>query len=171
MGEQTVFRKVRVGGDYLRFSSAHFVVSSDMPERLHGHNYTVQVELEGMLAEDMMVFDFTLLKKISRETCRRLHHCFLLPLSDPHLEITEHVDAWEIRVGQKRYRLPQADVVALPIENTSAGRLAEYLCHELLTGLAPYKMENLSVLRVGVEEAPAPLVWYQIPLVHEGQRK
>ncbi len=44
-----LLRKVRVEGGYLRFSAAHFITFGGKCERLHGHNYGVQVEAEGEL--------------------------------------------------------------------------------------------------------------------------
>src|SRR2546430_11881088 len=99
MEHDTTVRKIRVEGGYLRFSSAHFITFGGKCERLHGHNYGVQVEIEGTLGEDKLIFDFTILKRITREICRRLNHRFLLPMCNPHLELREQSDAWEIRFG------------------------------------------------------------------------
>src|SRR5260370_25682170 len=126
---ENTMRKVKVEGGYLRFSSANFITFGGKCECLHGHNYGVLVELEGSLGEDMLVFDFTILKQITRELCRRLNHRFLLPLHNPHLELREQADSWEILFGKKRYVFPREDVIALPIDNSTAERLAEYICN------------------------------------------
>ncbi|MGH2480876.1 MAG: 6-pyruvoyl trahydropterin synthase family protein, partial [Ktedonobacteraceae bacterium] len=97
MKNAPVVRKVKVEGGYLRFSSAHFITFGGKCERLHGHNYGVLVELEGTLGEDRLVFDFTILKQLTREICRRLNHRFLLPMHNPHLELIELEESWEIR--------------------------------------------------------------------------
>lgn len=161
MEKTTILRKVKVEGGYLRFSSAHFITFGGKCERLHGHNYGVLVELEGTLGEDKLVFDFTILKKIMRELCRRLNHRFLLPMHNPHLQVSEQADAWEIRFGAKRYVFPREDVLALPIDNSTAERLAEYLCLELRKELAAYKTANLQTIMVGVEEAPTQMAYYR----------
>lgn len=168
MEDTAIVRKVRVEGGYLRFSSAHFITFGGKCERLHGHNYGVLVELEGTLGEDKLVFDFTVLKKLTRQLCRRLNHRFLLPASNPHLQIAEQEDAWEIRFGTKRYLLPREDVVVLPIDNSTAERLAEYLCLELRQELAAYAPFNLQSILVGVEEAPTQIAYYRAPF-HEQQ--
>lgn len=163
MEHAAIFRKVKVEGGNLRFSSAHFITFGGKCERLHGHNYGVLVELEGDLGEDKLVFDFTILKQLTREICQRLNHRFLLPIFNPHLELLELEDAWEIRFGQKRYLFPQADVIALPIDNSTAERLAEYICEELRKELTPYKTAHLHTIMVGVEEAPTQMAYYRVP--------
>ena len=131
MASTPIMRKVKVEGGNLKFSSAHFITFGGKCERLHGHNYGMLVELVGELGEDKVVFDFTLLKRFTREICQRLNHRFLLPLHNPHLELVSSPDEWEVRFQQKRYIFPRADVVELPIDNSTAERLAEYICGEL----------------------------------------
>ena len=160
IGER-ILRKVRVEGGYLKFSSAHFITYSGKCERLHGHNYGVMVEIEGTLGENQVVFDFTLLKRLTREICQQLDHRFLLPLQNPHLEIIATPDTWEIRFQEKRYVFPRMDVVELPIANSTAELLAEYICDQLCTMLARYKTHNLQSITVGVEEAPTQMAYYQ----------
>lgn len=167
MENTAVLRKVKVEGGYLRFSSAHFITFGGKCERLHGHNYGVLVELEGSLGEDRLVFDFTILKKITREICRRLNHRFLLPMYNPHLELHEQAESWEIRFGKKRYIFPSEDVIALPIDNSTAERLAEYICNELRKELAAYPTTNLHTIMVGVEEAPTQMAYYRVPFHNE----
>ena len=161
MENSTVLRKVKVEGGYLRFSAAHFITFGGKCERLHGHNYGVLVELEGTLGEDKLVFDFTILKQLTREICRRLNHHFLLPLHNPHLQISEQESELEIRFGQKRYIFPREDVIALEIDNSTAERLAEYICQELQRGLASHSTANLHTITVGVEEAPTQMAYYR----------
>ena len=163
MENSAILRKVKVEGGYLRFSSAHFITFGGKCERLHGHNYGVLVELEGTLGEDKLVFDFTIIKQITREICRRLNHRFLLPLHNPHLQISEQEGAWEIRFGAKRYVFPSEDVIALPIDNSTAERLAEYICQELRRELAAYSTAHLQMIMVGVEEAPTQMAYYRAP--------
>ncbi len=163
---EQVKRKVKVEGSNLRFSSAHFITFGGKCERLHGHNYAVLVEIEGILNEDKLVFDFTVLKQLTREVCHRLNHRFLLPMQNPHLKLSEHPDSWEVHFGEKRYVFPRADVVELPIDNSTAERLAEYVCGELRIGLAAYDTSNLYTITVGIEEAPTQMAYFSASM-HE----
>jgi 6-pyruvoyltetrahydropterin/6-carboxytetrahydropterin synthase len=159
-----VSRKVRVEGGNLRFSSAHFITFGGKCERLHGHNYGVLVELEGPLDNDGLVFDFTVLKQVTRQICQRLNHRFLLPMFNPHLQIQEQETTWEILFGEKRYVFPREDVLPLPIDNSTAERLAEYVCGELRKELTAYRIGHLQTITVGVEEAPTQMAYYSVPL-------
>src|SRR6266571_8947597 len=145
---EQILRKVKVEGGYLRFSSAHFITFGGKCERLHGHNYGVLVEVEGTLNEDKLVFDFTVLKQLTREICHRLNHRFLLPMQNPHLKLSEHPDSWEVHFGEKRYVFPRADVVELPIDNSTAERLAEYISDELCHLLSEYDTTRLYTIMV-----------------------
>jgi len=162
MPAEHVMRKVKIEGGYLRFSAAHFITFGGKCERLHGHNYGVLVEIEGELGQDKLVFDFTILKRLTREICRRLNHHFLLPLHNPHLHLTlVENDAWEIRFQEKRYLFPRIDVIELPIDNSTAERIAEYICSELLKALAPYETSHLHTIMVGVEESATQMAYYR----------
>ncbi len=161
MPSERIMRKVKVEGGYLDFSSAHFITYGGKCERLHGHNYRVLVEIEGELGGDKLVFDFTVLKRLTKEICQRLNHRFLLPLHNPHLELIPSPDAWEIHFHKRCYVFPRSDVVELPIDNSTAERLAEYICGELCTMLAEYDISHLHTIMVGVEEAPMQMAYYQ----------
>lgn len=161
MENTATLRTVKVEGSYLRFTAAHFITFGGQCENLHGHNYGVQVELEGILGEDHMVFDFTILKHATRDVCRRLNHNFILPLHNPHLEVRELAESWEIRFGRKLYVFPREDVLALPIANSTAECLAEYICYELRRELLAYNTKNLQTIMVGVSEAPTQMASYR----------
>lgn len=154
-------RKVKIEGGYLNFSSAHFITYGGKCERLHGHNYVVLVEIEGELGEDKLVFDFTVLKRLTKEICQQLDHRFLLPLQNPHFTLTSTDDEWELHFRNRRYVFPRNDVAELPIDNSTAERLAEYICNQLCMRLKEYDTSRLSTIMVGVEEAPTQMAYYQ----------
>ena len=54
---------IRVSDQKLHFSSSHFVLGSDGCENLHGHNYTVEITIEGALNKYGMVIDFRDVKR------------------------------------------------------------------------------------------------------------
>lgn len=164
MSIERVSRKVKVVGGNLKFSAAHFITFGGKCERLHGHNYGVQVEIEGDLGEDNLVFDFTVLKRLTREICQTLNHRFLLPMHNPHLALIAAEDSWEIRFHERRYVFPRTDVIELPIDNSSAERIAEYICNQLCTMLTMYDTSRLYLITVGVEEAPTQMAYYQRPV-------
>ena len=164
MANERMVRKVKVTGGNLKFSAAHFITFGGKCERLHGHNYGVQVEIEGDLGNDKLVFDFTVLKRLTREICQRLNHRFLLPMHNPHLDLIAAEDSWEVRFQDRRYVFPSTDVIELPVDNSSAERIAEYICDELCLMLMAYDTTRLYLITVGVEEAPTQMAYYQRPV-------
>jgi 6-pyruvoyltetrahydropterin/6-carboxytetrahydropterin synthase len=154
--------KISVQRNTLRFSAAHFTTFQGQAEPLHGHNYDLLVEVEGQLTEDAWVMDFGELKRIAEALCQQLDHRFLLPRDDPALTLTDLDDAWQIASGGRCYVIPKSDVCALPLDNSTAERLAEWFCHRLAEALAG--RGNITAISVGVEEAPGQAGWCTLSL-------
>jgi 6-pyruvoyltetrahydropterin/6-carboxytetrahydropterin synthase len=144
----------------LRFSAAHFTTFHGECEPLHGHNYDLFVDIEGGLTEDSWVFDFTAAKRLVAAICKQLDHRFLLPLNSTALQIEEHPTEYEIRFDQRRYLLPKSDVAALPIDNSTAERLAEWFAGRIADELHALGANNVTRVTVGVEEAPGQAGWF-----------
>ena len=70
---------VRLEKEHHVFSAAHFITySGDVCERLHGHNYRVQVTLAGPELDSIgLLVDFTELKRVLRGIISGLDHQFL----------------------------------------------------------------------------------------------
>jgi len=64
-------------------------------------------------------------------------------------------DSWEIHFRSRHYVFPRADVIELPIENSTAELLAEYICNELCKALREYSTSNLSSIMVVLKKHPA----------------
>ena len=130
-------------------------------EPLHGHNYDVFVEVEGDLTDESWVIDFGVIKGLSREICERLDHRFLLQRESRQLSSEERDGIWHVRFGESRhYQFPAEDVLALPIDNSTAERLAEWIHGELADELKRRRLSNIHRLSVGVEEMPGQTGWY-----------
>ncbi|MEX2081287.1 MAG: 6-pyruvoyl tetrahydropterin synthase family protein, partial [Dehalococcoidia bacterium] len=142
--------------------SAHMATFGGSCEPLHGHNYMVMVELEGDLTEDSWVWDFGDLKSKTRAVCEELDHKFLLQRESKVLEIAEQGESWQISFGGRCYVFPQSDVAVLPIDNTTAERLAEWLAGRLRADLAAEGATSLRRLTVGIEEMPGQAGWYTL---------
>ena len=152
--------KVIVEGGALRFSAAHFATFGGDCEPLHGHNYAVRVEVEGALTADAWVMDFGQLRAMVGALCEELDHRFLLPQDSPHLSLALSDAACEIRFGDRRYVMPRGDVAPLPIDNSTAERLAEWLALRLADDLRGRGAANLTSVAVTVEEAPGQSASY-----------
>ena len=152
--------RVTVERNTLRFAAAHFTTFEGQCEPLHGHNYDVTVTVEGELTEDAWVIDFSALKALTRALCQELDHKFLLQRASRALEIDEGMSNWKVRFRERGWVFPKSDVVALPIDNTTAERLAEWFAHRLHEQLLARGATNLTSITVGVEEMPGQAGWY-----------
>ena len=145
---------VRVERNKLKFAAAHFATFEGQCEPLHGHNYAVAIEVAGTLTDDSWVCDFSTLKSLGKALCDELDHKFLLQRDSRVLEIDETATNWKIRFAGRGFVFPKADVLALPIDNTTAERLAEWFAARLRDGLRARGASNLATITVEVEEAP-----------------
>lgn len=145
---------VRVTKDYLVFCSGHFITyNGDQCERIHGHNYRVAVEVEDALDENHYVFDFIALKDVTRAITDDLDHRMLLPTRSPLVTLTEDGANWLVRYRDRHWSFPRDECALLPIENTTAERLADYIAGRLRESIVGKGLKLPKVLRVEVEES------------------
>ncbi len=164
---QSSFR-VQVSKDYLVFASAHFITfRGHQCESLHGHNYRVGVTVEGEVdAECLFVLDFSVLKRIVRSLADEIDHKVLLPTENPKLAFRTdgemlHVDYF----GKPTYVFPRSDCALLPIPNSTAEMLAQYLALRLRNELAEEGHTHLTLLELEVEESFGQSATYRTSLV------
>src|SRR5258708_40095980 len=144
---------VYVSKDYTVFCAAHFITyEGDKCEPLHGHNYRVAATLEGELTSDSYVFNFVTIKRIMRRICDSLDHRFLLPQNNPLLTVSQEGSNITVRYREKMYAAPVEDVVILPIPNTTAAKLAEWIGEQIIAAIGEAEKRNLTALEVEVEE-------------------
>ena len=154
--------RVRVERNKLKFAAAHMATFEGQCEPLHGHNYAVTIEVAGTLTEDSWVIDFAALKSAGKAICDELDHKFLLQRDSRLLEIDEGMSNWKVRFRERGFVFPKSDVLPLPIDNTTAERLAEWFAGRLRDDLRSRGATNLSSLTVGMEEAPGQAGWCTI---------
>src|SRR5262249_1567584 len=129
--------KVRVTKDTLVFSAGHFITfNGDHCERIHGHNYRMAVEVEGGLDENHYVFDFIALRDMSQAIVAELDHRMLLPTQSPLIRLEEDGPNWRARYNDRHWSFPRDECVLLPLANTTAELLAEYISARLRADLA-----------------------------------
>ncbi|HZD59850.1 MAG TPA: 6-carboxytetrahydropterin synthase [Anaerolineae bacterium] len=151
---------IHVEKDYLKFSAAHFLVFGEKCERLHGHNYAVSVDLEGELDDIGYIFDFIMLKEFAENHCNELDHKTIIPSKNKHLQVTESNGNVEVSFRDKKFIFPESDVVILPIKNCTAELLAYYLSKKIRGDLKDMGADNISLIKVGVEESPGQIAYY-----------
>lgn len=152
---QSTFR-VEVTKDYLVFASAHFITfKGHQCESLHGHNYRVGLAVEGTVdPETLFVLDFSVLKQIARQLVDEIDHKVLLPTQNPKLSFREENGRLAVEYfGEPAYVFPRRDCALLPIPNSTAEMLAQYLCLRVRDELVRGGYTHLTQLELEVEES------------------
>lgn len=130
-------------------------------EPLHGHNYRVQVKGEAPELSGDMVFDFLDIKPIVREICDSLDHKLLIPKLCDRLKIyEENKNLVIITPDESYFSIPKTDVLLLPLLNTSAERIAVYICDEIRERMKKKYGFKFNSLEVEVEETPGQSAVY-----------
>ena len=147
--------RVRLEKEQHVFSAAHFITfNGDVCERLHGHNYRVAVEVEGPLDENHYVIDFIALRDELNAITNELDHHVLLPTTHPLIRVTageQQVEAVFTPDG-RRWVFPRADCILLPVSNTTAELLAQYIGQRLLPAIQQRTGRRPARLQVSVDE-------------------
>ncbi len=153
---------IKVYKQYFNFASSHFMIfENGTREPLHGHNYRVQVKGEAPQLEGDMVFDFLDIKPIVREVCDSLDHKLLIPKDNKLLKIySSHKNIVIETPDESQFSIPASDVLMLPILNTSAERIAVYICDEIRQKVKTKFGFSFNSLEVEVEETPGQSAVY-----------
>ncbi len=160
--------RVAVSKDYLVFASAHFITfRGHQCETLHGHNYRVGVAVEGTVdAECLFVLDFSVLKQITRRLVDEIDHKVLLPTENPKLTYRDEGDRLAVDYfGTPTYVFPRRDCALLPIANSTAEMLAQYIGRGVRGELERMGHRHLTLLEVEVEENFGQAATYREALV------
>ena len=144
---------VRLKKESLIFSAAHFITfAGNICERLHGHNYRVFAEVYGPLDENEYVIDFIALRDALQAITQELDHRMLLPKSHPTINVQADEKEVLVTFEDRRWVFPLDDCAILPMNNTTAERLAEYISERLMSALNTQGITNIQKLVLGVDE-------------------
>jgi 6-pyruvoyltetrahydropterin/6-carboxytetrahydropterin synthase len=133
------------------FSAAHFLVERGKCNRLHGHNWSVKITIEGKPDKRGLIVDFLELKLILKRILGRLDHRLLLPSNNRALQRLSEGKTTHISVHGREFEFPSENVVWLPVVNTTVEELARVIADEVVRNL-PYP--NVRRLTVWIEESP-----------------
>lgn len=149
---------IRLEKQAFTFCSAHFITyAGEVCEPLHGHNYRVGIEAEGPLDENAYVLDFVATRDALAAITGELDHLMLLPTEHPEIR----VETVEGPLGgrevvatfrDRRWVFPAAECVLLPIANTTAELLAQWIGQRLLATLRERDAAVPARLLVEVDE-------------------
>ena len=188
-------RTVTIRGEEFKFCCAHFVAYKGFRERLHGHNYTVEVEMAGpMSSDDGYVIDFGDVKKGIRKICKSLNERILIPIESDNLdiritqwpassddesrlitcsqstgdeEVIENEGQVEVRFEKSAFfSFPKSDCALLPIKFSTAENLSAYIAKQLEETLRlEIAHRQIESLTVRVFERPTQAASYTMTTV------
>lgn len=145
--------QLHLSKENFKFSCSHFtIMSKTSAERLHGHNYHVEVLVDvKKLSPDLgFAFDFNELKPEIKNICDQLDERILIPEKSPYLDIKKEKNNIEVVFQKKFYSFPKEDVYLMPVVNITSEELAHFFYQKLS------KLKNLNKkiqnLRVSIEE-------------------
>lgn len=117
----------------MKFSVAHFTIfSATEREHLHGHNYTVRVEITNWVNENGMTFDYRFYKEKILSLCRQLNQSLLLPTQSKYLNIEQDEEYCYVVFNQKKMTFLNTDVTLLPICNITVEELSSWFVQQLV---------------------------------------
>lgn len=125
--------RIELFKEAMKFSAAHFTIfSATKRENLHGHNFTVQAELEGAVSDNGMTFDYAECRRRLIEACMKLNEITLLPGKSPHLTVTEEGGHVIAHFNGERIPFLRRDVMVLPVRNVTCEELSAYLLDDVV---------------------------------------
>ena len=188
-------RTVLIRGEEFKFSCAHFVSYGNFRERLHGHNYTVEVEATGVMSiDDGYVIDFGILKKAIRETCKSLNEKIIIPMRSEtvnvrtvyrptHTTTTESISSCgvgevdpttspteqlELQCLSSFFSFPKSDCALLNIRFSTAEELSHYFAIQLDEILGQeFRKRGITSVTVRVFERPSQAASFTLRLDDE----
>lgn len=133
-----------------KFSSGHFLIFDDLnAEKLHGHNYQVEVDIsvpeEIDLQKTGYFVDFSEFKKAIRAQLELWDEHVLLPAQHPDMKVQKREANFDIHFRDRFYSLPQNEVVLLPVNNTSVEQLSRILAETFFEIFKKFKVQKISV--------------------------
>jgi len=150
-----VTHRIRIARAEHKFSCAHMTVFPDgTKERLHGHNYTVALELEVERVDLEAMIPFAPIKAAMSALCSGWKEHLLLAAGNPHFTIVRDADELEFTLCGGRYVVPRSDALLLPIDNISVEALAAHVAGILRDQLLAFTTPHAVALDVTIEESP-----------------
>ena len=140
------------------FCAGHFItLADDVCEAVHGHNWTVGVDVAGPPDAHGMVVDFIALRDAMTTIVARLDHRMLLPAENPALAVTTDagptgVAETTVRFRDRRWVFPADECVILPVRNTTAEWIARWIGQQLVAAFASAGRPLEGTIRVTVDE-------------------
>lgn len=141
-GEFIMSYKIIIDSEQHKFSSSHFIIGHEKCGHLHGHNFSLSVQISGPLNEtNYFVVDFMDVKNAIKDEIDKLDHRLLIPAESRDIVIDEVEDNYNFSFDGKNYSIPKADVCLLPLPAVSSEMLAKHFYDIIAPKFEGYKIK------------------------------
>ncbi len=135
----------------LKFSAGHFTIfSATEREKLHGHNYFVEVAITAEIGEPGILFDYRIFKKQLKQLCDQLNQRFLLPSQSPYLQLEEDEHYCYAHFNQQKIPFLKEDVLILPLSNITLEELSTWFVEQVTSDQAFIQQYGIHALTLKV---------------------
>ena len=146
---------IRLAKQNMKFSAAHFTIfNATERERLHGHNFTVEVDIHARMLGNGMCFDYGIYKDRVVALCRELNEWTILPTRSKHLRIEEAGEHVHAHFNGQRIPFLRGDVLLLPIENATLEEFAFWFLQRLCEDREALRVHAIDAIEVRVFSGP-----------------
>ena len=146
---------IRLAKENMKFSAGHFTIfSASERERLHGHNFRVEADIEARMLGNGMCFDYGIYKARVVALCRELNEWTILPTRSPHLRVEEDGEHVYAHFNGERIPFLRGDVLLLPIENATLEEFSAYFLDRLMDDVDTLRALRIEAMDVRVFSGP-----------------
>lgn len=146
---------IRLAKQNMKFSAAHFTIfNATERERLHGHNFTVEVDIHARMLGNGMCFDYGIYKDRVVALCRELNEWTILPTRSKYLRIEEAGEHVHAHFNGQRIPFLRGDVLLLPIENATLEEFAYWFLQRLCEDRDALRAHAIVAIEVRVFSGP-----------------
>ena len=146
---------IRLSKEAMKFSAGHFTIfSATERERLHGHNFRVEADIEARMLGNGMCFDYGIYKARIVALCRELNEWTILPTRSPHLRIEEDGPHVYAHFAGERIPFLRGDVLLLPIANATLEEFAWWFLQRLAEDRDALRAHAIDAIEVRVLSGP-----------------
>ena len=146
---------IRLAKEAMKFSAGHFTIfSATERERVHGHNFVVEVDLLARMQGNGMCFDYGIYKAKVIALCRELNEWMLLPTRSPHLRIEAEGELVFAHFDGERIPFLCKDVKLLDVANVTLEELAAWFLQRLGEDRDALRAHAIEAIEVRVASGP-----------------
>lgn len=146
---------IEITKEDIKFSIAHFTIfNSTERERLHGHNYAVQLAVTAPVGDDGICFSYKEIKTRLRELCEQLDEYTILPQHSPHLRIEQDAEFYVAWFNGEKIPLRKSDTLLLPIRNSTVEEFARYVRDQFVGDETFIRDRGIRELTIKVSSGP-----------------